>query len=96
MCVKNTSEEQPVRIGLLQRFATDDLFAQGIQPFQRKPDSGKHIAVVGAGPAGLSCAHRLAMHGHRVTVFEARQKAGGLNEYGLAPTKCSIKEPRKK
>jgi len=87
VCVKNTSEEQPVRIGLLQRFATDDLFAQGIQPFQRKPDSGKHIAVVGAGPAGLSCAHRLAMHGHRVTVFEAREKAGGLNEYGLAAYK---------
>ena len=87
VCVKNTAEAQPVRIGLLQRFATDHLFEQGIQPFQRKPESGKHIAVVGAGPAGLSCAHRLALHGHRVTVFEARGKAGGLNEYGLAAYK---------
>jgi glutamate synthase (NADPH/NADH) small chain len=87
VCVKKTSEEQPVRIGLLQRFATDHLFGQGEQPFQRKSDSGKHVAVVGAGPAGLSCAHRLAMHGHRITVFEARSKAGGLNEYGLAAYK---------
>jgi dihydropyrimidine dehydrogenase (NAD+) subunit PreT len=87
LCVKNTSEEQPVRIGLLQRFATDELFSQGVQPFHRKPDSGKQVAVVGAGPAGLSCAHRLAMHGHRVTVFDAQQKAGGLNEYGLAAYK---------
>jgi dihydropyrimidine dehydrogenase (NAD+) subunit PreT len=87
LCVKNTAEDQPVRIGLLQRHATDYLFEQGIQPFQRKADSGKHVAVVGAGPAGLSCAHRLAMHGHQVTVYEARSKAGGLNEYGLAAYK---------
>jgi dihydropyrimidine dehydrogenase (NAD+) subunit PreT len=87
VCVKNTAEDQPVRIGLLQRFATDDLFEKGIQPFHRVTDSGKHVAVVGAGPAGLSCAHRLAMHGHRVTVFDAHSKAGGLNEYGLAAYK---------
>jgi dihydropyrimidine dehydrogenase (NAD+) subunit PreT len=87
LCVKNTAEDQPVRIGLLQRFATDELFEQGIQPFHRETDSGKQVAVVGAGPAGLSCAHRLAMRGHRVTVLEARSKAGGLNEYGLAAYK---------
>jgi glutamate synthase (NADPH/NADH) small chain len=96
VCVKNTAEHQAVRIGSLQRHATDYLFAAGIQPFQRKPDSGKHIAVVGAGPAGLSCAHRLAMHGHQVTVFEARNKSGGLNEYGLAAYKmcdqCAARE----
>ena len=87
VCVKNTAEEQPVRIGSLQRYATDFLFEKGIQPFQRKPDSGKTIAVVGAGPAGLSCAHRLALYGHEVTLFEAREKPGGLNEYGLAAYK---------
>jgi len=87
VCVRNTAEEQPVRIGRLQRFATDDLMARAIQPFQRAPDSGRRIAVVGAGPAGLSCAHRLALRGHRVTVFEAREKGGGLNEYGIAAYK---------
>jgi glutamate synthase (NADPH/NADH) small chain len=87
VCVKNTAEQQPVRIGGLQRHATDYLFDRGIPAFERKPDSGKSMAVVGAGPAGLACAHRLALHGHQVTVYEARGKAGGLNEYGLAAYK---------
>ena len=87
VCVRNTAEDNPVVIGLLQRHATDHLFASGRQPFQRAAETGKHIAVVGSGPAGLSCAHRLAMFGHTVTVFEARAKAGGLNEYGLAAYK---------
>jgi len=56
-------------------------------PFTRAPESGKHIAVIGAGPAGLSCAHRAAMLGHKVTIYEAKLKAGGLNEYGLAAYK---------
>jgi glutamate synthase (NADPH/NADH) small chain len=72
---------------MLQRYATDHLFEAGVQPFSRAPDSGRQVAVVGAGPAGLSCAHRLAMLGHQVTVFEARSKAGGLNEFGLAAYK---------
>ena len=86
-CVRNNAQEcAPVLIGLLQRHAIDN--AQfGEHPFQRAPASGKRIAVVGAGPAGLSCAHRLAMHGHEVVIFEAREKAGGLNEYGIAAYK---------
>lgn len=87
VCVRNTAEDKPVVIGLLQRYATDHLFASGRQPFKRAADSGKQVAVVGAGPAGLSCAHRLAMLGHSVTVYESRAKAGGLNEYGLAAYK---------
>jgi glutamate synthase (NADPH/NADH) small chain len=87
VCVRNTAEDQPVRIGRLQRFATDHLMQNGIQPFARARDSGKRVAVVGAGPAGLSCAHRLSMYGHQVTVFEAKPKAGGLNEYGIAAYK---------
>ncbi|MBF8753864.1 NAD(P)-dependent oxidoreductase [Pseudomonas guariconensis] len=83
-CVRNNAQEcAPVLIGQLQRYALDNAgFTE--HPFQRSPATGKRIAVVGAGPAGLSCAHRLAMHGHDVVIFEAREKAGGLNEYGIA------------
>jgi glutamate synthase (NADPH/NADH) small chain len=86
-CVRNTSEDRPVDIGLLQRYAVDRLISAGDQPFQRAAASGKRIAVVGGGPAGLSCAHRLAMLGHAVTVYEARDRLGGLNEYGIAAYK---------
>jgi glutamate synthase (NADPH/NADH) small chain len=86
-CVRNhDAEGQPVKIGLLQRHAIDNARFDG-HPFKRAPSTGKSIAVVGAGPAGLSCAHRLAMLGHDVTVFEAREKSGGLNEYGIAKYK---------
>jgi glutamate synthase (NADPH/NADH) small chain len=87
VCVKNTAEEKPVMIGQLQRYATDHVLENWIQLFKRAPASGKKIAVVGAGPAGLSCAHRLAMLGHTVTIYEARAEPGGLNEYGLAAYK---------
>jgi len=87
VCVKNTSEEKPVVIGQLQRYATDHVIENWIQLFKRAPVSGKKIAVVGGGPAGLSCAHRLAMLGHEVTIYESRSKPGGLNEYGLAAYK---------
>ncbi len=86
-CVREKAEGKPVLIGQLQRYATDTLMAQGVHPFTRAAPTGKRIAVVGAGPAGLSCAHRLAMLGHDVTVFDARNKAGGLNEYGIAAYK---------
>ncbi|MFP7569198.1 NAD(P)-dependent oxidoreductase [Marivita sp. S2033] len=88
-CVREAAEGQPVQIGRLQRYATDDLMAKGIHPFERAPATGRQIAVVGAGPAGLACAHRLAMHGHDVVVFDARAKAGGLNEYGIAAYKTT-------
>ena len=87
-CVRNTNEDKPVEIGLLQRHATDAHFkAPGAPLFTRAAATGKRIAVVGAGPAGLACAHRAAMLGHEVTVFEAKGKPGGLNEYGLATYK---------
>jgi glutamate synthase (NADPH/NADH) small chain len=87
-CVRHSHEDKPVEIGLLQRYATDHYLASPGRPlFTRAAATGKHIAVVGAGPAGLSCAHRLALLGHDVAVFEARPKPGGLNEYGLATYK---------
>ena len=89
VCVREKAEGEPVQIGRLQRYATDTLMAQGVHPFSRAASTGKRIAVVGAGPAGLACAHRLAMHGHDVVVFDARPKAGGLNEYGIAAYKST-------
>jgi glutamate synthase (NADPH/NADH) small chain len=87
-CVRNTAEDKPVEIGLLQRRATDAHFAApGAPLFTRAAPTGKRIAVVGAGPAGLSCAHRAALLGHQVTVFDSRGKPGGLNEYGIASYK---------
>ena len=88
VCVRNTQEDRPVAIGRLQRFAVDALM-EGKQPqvFSRAPSTGRTIAVVGAGPAGLSCAYTLARAGHNVVVLDARPKAGGLNEYGLASYK---------
>ncbi|UJW74444.1 NAD(P)-dependent oxidoreductase [Rhizobium sp. SL42] len=86
-CVRNTAEERPVEIGRLQRYATDIAIDQGRQFYTPAPSTGRTVAVVGAGPAGLSAAHRLALHGHLVTIYEAREKAGGLNEYGIAAYK---------
>jgi len=86
-CVRTAAEERPVKIGELQRYATDALMQTGKQPYLALASTGKRIAVVGAGPAGLSCAHRLALNGHAVTVFDALPKSGGLNEYGIAAYK---------
>ncbi|ATU73008.1 dihydropyrimidine dehydrogenase [Komagataeibacter rhaeticus] len=89
-CVHNTREEgQPIRIGMLQRHATDWQMEHGGQPFTRAPSTGKRVAIVGAGPAGLACAHRLAMHGHDVMIFDRHALAGGLNEYGVAAYKLA-------
>lgn len=88
-CVRMEAEGKPVQIGELQRYATDMAMAEGKQFYQRAPETGKTIAVVGAGPAGLACAHRLAMHGHTVTILDAKEKPGGLNEYGIASYKST-------
>ncbi|WP_027833476.1 NAD(P)-dependent oxidoreductase [Maritalea myrionectae] len=90
VCVREEAEGKPVKIGQLQRYATDH-FMEGDRPhpFTRKAATGKKVAIVGAGPAGMSCAHHLAREGHDVTVFEARNKAGGLNEFGIASYKST-------
>jgi dihydropyrimidine dehydrogenase (NAD+) subunit PreT len=86
-CVRTAQEGDPIAIGRLQRYATDPILALTSHPFARSAPTGKRIAVVGGGPAGLSCAHRLAQLGHEVAVFEARPRLGGLNEYGVAEYK---------
>src|SRR5262245_6720000 len=86
-CVRNAHEDKPVDIGLLQRYATDPVFASGQPLFERAQATGKRVAVVGGGPAALACAHRLACLGHAVTVMSRDRKLGGLNEYGIAAYK---------
>jgi dihydropyrimidine dehydrogenase (NAD+) subunit PreT len=86
-CVRNHPGDEPVKIGALQRHATDAAMAKGDALFRRAPETGRRIAVIGAGPAGLACAYRLALAGHNAVIFDARQKPGGLNEYGIAAYK---------
>ncbi len=86
-CVRNHQDHEPVAIGALQRYATDAAMAAGAPPFVRAPETGRRVVVVGAGPAGLACAHRLALAGHSVTLMDAHEKPGGLNEYGIAAYK---------
>jgi len=88
-CVRMEAEGNPVEIGRLQRHATDRLMARNEHPYARAAATGRRIAVVGGGPAGLACAHRLAMKGHDVVIYEARPKPGGLNEYGIAAYKST-------
>ncbi|MGO4909348.1 NAD(P)-dependent oxidoreductase [Pseudorhodobacter sp. W20_MBD10_FR17] len=88
VCVREMAEGKPVEIGRLQRFATDRVMAAGVHPFTRAVPTGKKVAVVGAGPAGLAAAHRLALHGHDVVMMDRNEKPGGLNEYGIASYKA--------
>jgi len=86
-CVREAAEGKPVKIGHLQRYAVDAQMATGKHPYARAAATGKKIAVVGAGPAGLACAHALSVAGHDVVVYDARPKIAGLNEYGIAAYK---------
>ena len=81
-CVLN-SEEKPIQIGHLQRYATDWLRETNTTLFTPQPQNGKKVAIIGSGPAGLSAARELARLGYAVTVYEADEKAGGLNYYGI-------------
>ncbi|MFL5329511.1 MAG: NAD(P)-dependent oxidoreductase [Gemmataceae bacterium] len=88
-CVDNTLLKSPVQIGRLQRHATDTASAKGVKFFTPGKPTGKKVAIIGAGPAGLTCAHELRKFGHDVVVFEARDVAGGLNTLGIAAYKIS-------
>ncbi|MDB5999416.1 MAG: dihydropyrimidine dehydrogenase [Rhizobacter sp.] len=90
VCVRNTQQGKPIEIGRLQRYAVDAVMDGPSAPlFTRAAASGRRVAIVGAGPAGLACAHVLARLGHDAVIFDAKPKAGGLNEYGLASYKTA-------
>ena len=78
-------DDSPIRIGDLQRYALDALRASGEQLFKPGPPTGKKVAVVGGGPAGLSAARDLRLYGHAVTIIETHDQLGGLNTYGIVP-----------
>lgn len=88
-CVFNLMHEEPIPIAKLQRYSTEMAMEKNWQLFNRKPSTGKRVAIVGAGPAGLSCAHVLSREGVDVTIFEKESKGGGLMTYGIAAYKVT-------
>ena len=88
-CVYNLLEEEPISIAKLQRYSTEKAIQAKWKLFERKPSNGKKVAVVGAGPAGLACAHALSLQGVDVTIFEKEEKGGGLMTYGVAAYKVT-------
>ena len=88
-CVFNLLDEKPIPIAKLQRYATDRAIKDKWKFFDRKPTTGKKVAIIGAGPAGLSCAHALSREGVDVTVYEKESKGGGLMTYGVAAYKVT-------
>jgi glutamate synthase (NADPH/NADH) small chain len=88
-CVYNLMEEEAISIARLQRYSTEKAMAANWQLFKRKESTGKKVAIVGAGPAGLSCAHVLSREGINVTIFEKESKGGGLMTYGIAAYKVT-------
>jgi len=88
-CVYNLLEEEPIPIAKLQRYTTEIAMKENWQLFERKPSTGKKVAIVGAGPAGLSCAHALSREGIDCTIYEKENKGGGLMTYGIAAYKVT-------
>ncbi|HET9095642.1 MAG TPA: NAD(P)-dependent oxidoreductase [Candidatus Baltobacteraceae bacterium] len=89
-CVYHAAGDSPIRIGDLQRYAVDYAMHNDLTLFEPGPPTGKHVAIVGGGPAGLSAARDLRRLGHAVTVFEAKDELGGLNTYGIVPFRLDI------
>ncbi len=95
-CVLNEENRKPIEIGRLQRYATDHIYGRDIMPFTPAEKNGYKVAVVGAGPAGLTCAGELAKLGFEVTVFEKNDLPGGLSTYGIVvmrePVRVALEE----
>lgn len=91
-CVYNTWGREPIAIGRLQRFATETALQSkplaSLLP-AAKPNSGKKVALIGAGPASIAAAGLLALEGHASVIFEKKKIPGGLNTLGIAPYKQS-------
>ncbi len=92
-CVMNHYNKQPIQIGMLQRYAMDAFHASGAPlPYVLPPETGKKVALIGAGPASLASAAQLRQHGIAATIYDARPMPGGLNTYGIAEYKLPLAE----
>ncbi len=91
-CVYNHSDVKPIEIGRLQSFATGKAIASDKQFYSVPKSNGKKVAVIGAGPAGISCACELRLQGFDVDIFEAKEKPSGLTVHGVAPYKITNEE----
>lgn len=91
-CVLNGSEEKPVEIGRLQRYAVDFALDNNLRLFQAGPPNGRRVACIGSGPASLACAAELAQRGYEVTTYDRNPAPGGLNTYGIAAYKSRAYE----
>jgi dihydropyrimidine dehydrogenase (NAD+) subunit PreT len=89
-CVYNAPGDSPIRIGDLQRYAVDYAMHNDLTLFEPGAPTGKQVAIVGGGPAGLSAARELRRMGHAVTIYEAKDELGGLNTYGIVPFRLDI------
>ena len=86
-CVLNEEGKKPVEIGRLQRYSVDYVLDRGIQVLSKAPENGRRVALIGAGPASLSCAATLRQLGYAAVIFDSRPAPGGLNTYGIAAYK---------
>ncbi len=86
-CVYNNLDGQPIKIGKLQRFAIEHAYGNKIRFYKAGKPTGRKVALVGAGPASLACAHELRKYGHETVIFEKNRFPGGLNTAGIAPYK---------
>ncbi|HUF02766.1 MAG TPA: NAD(P)-dependent oxidoreductase [Aridibacter sp.] len=91
-CVEKTLVEKPIEIGRLQRYATEHVTTSGQHIFKAGEPNGMSVAIVGSGPAGLSCATYLARLGYKVTIYEKKPLPGGLDTYGMAEYKMTQKD----
>ncbi len=94
-CVYNLQEVKAIEIGRLQTYATTKVIKENRKLFKPGKPNGKKVAVIGAGPAGISCACELRQFGYEADIYEAKEKPSGLNVYGVAPYKITNDEALK-
>ncbi len=95
LACSRTAIDRPIQIGKLQRFLVEHGWTMGFSPIKNQQGTRGKVAVIGSGPAGLSCARQLAINGYQVTVFEKREQPGGNLRYGIPPFRLSEKGIRR-